>query len=242
MRGSFWLTPTGVVSSAGVEHGYLAKLAMLGLERGSPEAHKYVPMPRWHHPLTDHAADELLKRGAAPGAISFLAQDKDPRLYAIREWGWVRVRDDHIDVWTFDQPTLDMIRNSIGFWEAVQGYLVPGARFVVSEESTGNLFTVEAKRLLSRATDPEALKAHAMGVGKYRNPPGPASSEKIAEAFEAAGYPFTRIVVEDDCVMVFEHGDGDVAHLALSLTGSRQTWGYDEWRALAASLMEGRTS
>lgn len=232
MRGSYWLTPE-VVSTAGVEHGYIAKLAMLGIERGSPDAHRYVPMPRWHHPLDERTADVFLKRGVLPAAVAFLAQGKDARLWAMREWGWVRIRDGNFDLWKFDPKTLDVIRSAVDFWR--DSGIDPEERVTVSEESTGDLFTIQAKRLLRRDADPDALKHHAMGVGTFRNPPEAVSACKVAAAFADAGYEVIDAYVQDDELHVVE---GVGPGFSLKLKPAHASWRYEEWLRFARALRD----
>lgn len=92
IRSKYWILPCGrVVDVTLSEHALLARARMLGI----PEdiMHECVPINSLFRTLDDEETRDAQDRGSSLSAIEFLLQDNpDPRVYAIRQWNWIRTR------------------------------------------------------------------------------------------------------------------------------------------------------
>ncbi len=101
-----------------------------------------------------------LERDADPKAVQFLEEKRDARLYALREYGWVRTAKNKWNVWTFDCATAEMVRKS-DYWKAQ--YSFDKYDMLDVEEFKGkDSYSISAQKLLDGG-NPEVLKNLAMG-------------------------------------------------------------------------------
>lgn len=122
-----------------------------------------------------------LDRGADPAAISFLSSKKnDSRLWAVREYGWVRTFRNKFNLWYFDCTTADMVRES-DYWDS-QRQLEPDDKIDVEEIKTGDHYSISVQKLLDGG-DPEVLKDLAMSRIKDGAPVA-----KICPTYSTAKY------------------------------------------------------
>ena len=106
ITGKYWITPAAAVELSGREHEWLSTAVMLQL----PDR-MFAPY-RWSiDGVPEEELELALDRGADPAAISFLSSKKnDSRLWAVREYGWVRTFRNKFNLWYFDCTTADMVR------------------------------------------------------------------------------------------------------------------------------------
>lgn len=79
-----------------------------------------LPLNDIFKPLTPEQADMWLRRGVCPHAVAFLCSDDavvDPRLYVIKNWNWIRVRESDFYAWNWDHQTLDTLSKADEFWQ-----------------------------------------------------------------------------------------------------------------------------
>jgi len=215
--GKWWLTPKGEIDLTGSDHDYIALLQMLNLERGDPEAHAF--RRRKKQQITSEQAEAALRRGADRKAVEFLMAGFDPRLWAVREWGWIRVHDGNVELWRFDENTLDLWQKSRRFWGRSTF-----DTFTIGETSTGDLFRLDGRRLQNVSAEPGALKHYATGIGAFRNPPSPFNPTKMAFAFqEATGIQVRRVHVNE--------GDGvlEIDEYTFALPARSRNYGFADW-------------
>ena len=111
---------------------------------------------------------EAKRRGVPKKVFASLKKHEDPRLFMLREHGWIRVAKNKINDWKFDDETLSRLQTS-AYWDA-QPQVTEYDTFDIEELSTHDVFPLSAKKLLNRSAEAGALKRMAMGVGRYRNP------------------------------------------------------------------------
>lgn len=135
------------------EHSTFAIHVMLKLppDRRVPNYWFYKGVPK-------EELDAALARGADPAAIEFLSdKNKDPRLYALRELGWIRTAKSKFNCWQFNQAAADLIRDSKDYWTA-QDKLEDGDVIDVEEFAPGGQkFTISVKALRGGGR-PEVLR------------------------------------------------------------------------------------
>jgi hypothetical protein len=154
----FWLTQDGMLEQSASEHAKYVRRVMLQLD-------EFYPMPRPFDAITKAEAREAAKRGVSKKIIAFLAKGSDPRKWALKEYGWVRTAQNHINLWELNDETLGLLRT----WVRALN-MDPNETFDLEELATGNEITVSARQLRNFGTTPAALKAYGAGVGRYRNP------------------------------------------------------------------------
>ncbi len=128
--------------------------AMLGKP---PEA--YVPLHWSISGVPRTALDLALEGGADYKAIEALENGVDPRLYAMKNYGWVRVSKNRFNMWSFDKNTADLIKNAEGYWFA-QGNIDRHETIDTFEFKDRAHFTVTVGQLM-RGGDPQVLKGLA---------------------------------------------------------------------------------
>lgn len=174
-RTDLWLYPDGSTSGdlGASEHAEVALREMLKLPDDTT-----IRKDRLFGGITPAEAKAALKRGADKDAVDFLLKTRgDPRLYAVKNLGWIRVARNAINVWKFDDETVDLLRRS-DLWKShpqVEDYDM----FLIDEMSApqGQTFEVSAGKLRKRGASADALRYTAQGVGRYRNPVGGRTDE-----------------------------------------------------------------
>jgi hypothetical protein len=143
------------------EHARWAKAQMLNLP-----VEKIKRTPSLFHPLTSGDAREALARGAAGAAVRWLQDRKDPRVYAITRYGWIRAAKNSMYVW--DEAAIESIcaiKSCKEFWERQS----PDEHemidlFLVSERGAYFGGSVVVKELLKSPVDLEALIHNGQSV------------------------------------------------------------------------------
>ena len=150
-----WITPAGVVELKGAsEHEQLAAAVMLRY----PEP--IVPN-RWIiNGVPEAELDAARARDADPKAVTWLYDKKDARLYALREYGWVRTFKAKWNCWRFDCETAAMVNKS-GYWDTQ--YSLDKYDMIDVEEFDGHdRYSINAMKIIDGA-DPTVLKNLARG-------------------------------------------------------------------------------
>lgn len=144
LKQDYWLTPAGAFDMKASEHAQAAAHSMLNMP-----ADRRVPMHWMIKGIPEEELVAALERGADPKAVEFLSNSRgDPRLFALREYGWIRVAKNAFNLWKFDEETVKLIRNAKDYW-AAQDNAGACEMMDVEEFSTGDRFTVSAARLLA---------------------------------------------------------------------------------------------
>ncbi len=100
----WWITPDGVVNMAAAEHAQYALYKMSSVRVPTRDI--------WLIP------DQYLRQ-MSPEIVAYLkSPGADPRKYAIKYWGWVRVARNVFNLNRFDDATLTLLRNAKDFWRA----------------------------------------------------------------------------------------------------------------------------
>jgi hypothetical protein len=231
--GKWWLTLEGELPLGGTDHGQVARETMLGLTSGTDDARRFAKPGRWSERLTPEELEELSTRDIDPRALEFLSDRSDPRFWALREYNWIRVARDRMDMWRFDESTLDMIQNARNYW-AKEGDRYP--EITISEASTGDMFRIPQMRLRRLGVMPEALKQIAEGIGKFRNPEPEGPNElKLVFAFAEAGYPVRAIQSEGDIlhILLLNEFGGDPEHRTVRLPERYENYKFSDWQEYA---------
>jgi hypothetical protein len=156
IQGDWWIFPDGKAAEmGGSEHAVIARREMLKL---TPSDY----MATWNimKPLDDDELRLARSRGADEEALAFLMQSgPDPRWYAMKNWGWIRVHtnrkkgETYFQTLLFDPESLEVIRSS-EFWKA-QPQASDGDWVIVEELSSKKLFPMSAGKL--RRGDPDEV-------------------------------------------------------------------------------------
>lgn len=156
LTGKYFITEAGAVDVSGREHEWLSTAVMLQL----PDR-MFAPY-RWSiDGVPEEELQAALDRGADPAAVRYLENKKhDSRLYAVREYGWVRTFKNKFNLRYFDCETADMVRRS-DYWK-FQHQVEQGDRIDVEEVKTGDRYSISVAKLLAGG-DPEILKNLAHG-------------------------------------------------------------------------------
>ena len=155
LHGKYWLTVDGVADVTVSEHALYARRYMLGVTEGDAGC----DMADMFRTLRKVEVLQFRRRGVAAGILEFLSQkNPDPRVYALREYGWVRVRDCRFYLWRLDDHSLQIIRAAKEYWKA-QSNLHPHDVADVIELATDEEFTIPVKRLRSTRMNATALRA-----------------------------------------------------------------------------------
>ena len=176
----FWLSPTlGILEQSDRDHASTALRVMLNVQEDEP-----VPAP--HSAGVSRAAKAAAKRGVSPEIVSFLVKNGDPRLFMMRDAGWVRTFGNRIQVWKLVSRVLALMKRWVNTMD-----FDPHETFDLEELSSNQMLTVNARQLKGGAT-PEAIKHIGGGVGRYRNPelhhldaPIPLDPEQIKDWIDA---------------------------------------------------------
>lgn len=156
----FWLTDDGSFLMGGSEHSAFAVAYMLDMPKDSR-------VPQWWiiKGIPEIELQKALERGADPKAVEFLSTKKnDARLYAMREYGWVRTARNKWNLWDFDDETAEVVRDNSGYWkfQADQHRMTEYEMADIYEFKDGCQYSISIKKLLDGGK-PRILKKLAMG-------------------------------------------------------------------------------
>lgn len=109
LREEFWITRIGEVLPAydHTDHDIEAFQYALGVNFDDPDLPEMTP----YYPLSDEAIAYLQEQGADEEAIEYFKDGSEPRKYAMKHLGWVRVDSNRFTVWNFDRQSLTNITN-----------------------------------------------------------------------------------------------------------------------------------
>ena len=146
--------------------------------------------------------------------------------------GWVRLDDNRIEVWRFDDKALETIQQS-DYWEGGRRSHWP--KYEISEITTGDLFVLPTEKLLNVSAEPGALKYVAQKFGKFRNPKGePLNETKMVFAWLVMGYPVRSLDIRGDHVVVeMDWGRGRVERLEAPLPEKAWDYRFKDWQSWA---------
>ena len=155
----FWLTQEGTYAMGQSEHYMFATEAMLLMPDGEASGR------RWQNQgVPEDALQAGLERGADPRAVEFLRKGGDARLWAIREYGWIRAAKSKWNLWYFDEKTANLARKNTEYWDyQLRHYMNPKYEMVdVYEFKDGDKYSISCRKLLDGG-NPQILKNLAMG-------------------------------------------------------------------------------
>ena len=120
ITGRCWIKPDGsVIDTSDDEHARIARGVMLGIPED--EIRRTIHLDGMFSPLAPEQARYWLERGAHPEAVAFLClpsgESIDPRLWAIREWSWIRQRGNAFYAWIWTLEAKSILSNSDDFWK-----------------------------------------------------------------------------------------------------------------------------
>lgn len=126
VTGKAWILPCGrVVDVTLSEHALLARARMLDIPES--EMHQRIPITSLFERLRPDEALNALA-GADPKCVAFLEEtcetsmelpssSVDPRVYAIRQWDWIRTRKNLFYARQWCTTTQRRLLNSKEFWQ-----------------------------------------------------------------------------------------------------------------------------
>lgn len=153
--GKWFLTEEEDFDVAHSEHVDLAIAAMLLYPK------KFAPHLWNVNGVPKEELEAALERGADPEAIEFLSKGKDARLWAVREFGWIRTTKNAWDVWVFDDSAAEIAQKAKAYWRS-QYSMNQWDMIDVHELKDGCRYQINAKKLLDGGR-PKVLKRLAMG-------------------------------------------------------------------------------
>ena len=171
LAGRYWLTPEGeTLAVEGGEHANIAKIVMLNIDNPQDRS-KYAQTRNVWKAMTDEEAEIHAGRGVDARVINFFQSSNHPdaRLWAVREWGWVRTADSLFNCWLFDDGTLKTIRANKEYWRMQEFGIERGSVITMNEEATGERYLINIERMLHPEATAEALVRVAAGA-QFRNP------------------------------------------------------------------------
>lgn len=143
IQGKYWITPHGLVDVTTSEHALYAKNNMLKLARTRGE----IRLDRTlFSALTSRQIAVHRRRGIPAKVLHFLSVKNDPRIFAIREYGWIRVRQSGIYVWRLNAAVLRRVRQCTQFWEG-QRQLRKSDVVTVWEIASHDCFNITVREL-----------------------------------------------------------------------------------------------
>ncbi len=158
--GDWWICPEGAFEMNSSEHAAFAIAYILGMPKD-----KRVPNYWTIRGIPSEEIDAALKRGADPEAVEFIANKRnDARLWAMREYGWIRTAKNAWNLWYFDDETADIVRDNEGYWEfqAKTGKMSEYEMIDIYEFKDGCEYAISVQKLLDGGK-PQVLKKLATG-------------------------------------------------------------------------------
>ncbi len=142
VRGKFWITQEGVVIDCSAdEHARIARAHMLGIS--ADKMNTEIPLNKIFSPLTKIEVFGYRDRGISQFCLDFLSQDHpDPRIYAIKNWSWIRTRENVFYAWEWDETALLRLLFNENFWKRTQVKACTWLKFVSVRDGseTGNTY------------------------------------------------------------------------------------------------------
>ena len=173
----WWLTPMGSFDMGHSEHSQFAGHLMLMLPDNQVFQRQWI-----NRGVPEQELETALERGADPKAIEFLRKKYDTRLWAIREWGWVRTQKNRFNLWVFDKQTADLIRSAKDYWRSQERTMSDHEMMDVEEFGPGrDKYSISVKALLNGG-NPSILKN--LACGRIDSDCG----EKVSPAYSTAKY------------------------------------------------------
>jgi len=197
--GDWWIFPDGrALDMQSHEHAVLARRTMMKLQPND-----YMAAWNIMKPLDAEELTLAESRGADDAALEFLSQDTpDPRWFAMKHWGWIRVHVNRkkgetiFQTLLFDDDALGVLRKS-DFWKQ-QPQRQDSDWTIIEELATHRLFQMPVSKLLHG--DPETVLGRAPASAEpsvaqvramyaERDNPG-----KISLEYDLAGIELTDVL------------------------------------------------
>lgn len=121
--GKCWVTHSGVVDVSGDEHARFARGTMLNIP---PERIKSeIPIHTIFKQMTESDAKYYEELGVSRFPLDFLKSGNergfvDPRVYAIKNYDWIRTVDDQFYAWDWNEDTIKRLMSCDEFWKKHQ--------------------------------------------------------------------------------------------------------------------------
>ena len=103
--------------------------------------------------------DQLLSAGMPQEAIDAMKNKKDPREYAMKQWGWVRVSDRFVQSWYLTSQMLNRIAN--GLYDAFDRDVYTEQAWVLESMSNGKIYENIPYEVITQG-NPMALRGYQM--------------------------------------------------------------------------------
>lgn len=161
----WWINADGAVKQMRQsEHAEEALRYLLKL----PEDFR-IPRTRLFTGISMKEEDAARKKGVAENVLAYLTRDTiDPRTWMVQKEGWIRVSKNKMNLWAFDDKTLDLIRNS-AYWEN-QPQASPLDMIEIDELSSNQPFEVPVRALRNPNATAAAIKEIAYRHGTFDLP------------------------------------------------------------------------
>jgi hypothetical protein len=162
IRGEWWLDDSGQSTFADgdvgdADHARVAFESALGIS--FEDADEDMPQMFPHEKLSDAAVAWLREQGADEEAIQYLKRGKDPREYAMKKMGWIRVKNHMFQAAEFNDNALKNIQNFI--FEEIEHPEESEVEVTVEELSSNKVYDVPIKYLVMERATAEGLKRFA---------------------------------------------------------------------------------
>lgn len=163
VHGDWWLYPDNSCQEmAGSEHAEIALKAMLKLpaETRLDRRKLFLGLAAFTLPQLD----EAIAKGVQQDVFDFLSlPDADPRVYAIKYWGWIRIAKQALNCWDWT-ASAEIFRRS-SYWSQ-QPAVIPPDMFDIAELSTNKRFSLTVEKIMGgdnlgeAVTEPEVEKIY----------------------------------------------------------------------------------
>lgn len=106
-----------IIDCSADEHALIARAHMLNLNH--IDMNLKIPLECIFKPLNRDEAELYRDRGVSKHCIEFLMKGEfvDPRIYAIREWNWIRTTGNKFYAWEWDEKTKEKLFSTDAFWK-----------------------------------------------------------------------------------------------------------------------------
>ena len=142
MHGDFWIYPDGSCQEMGDgEHAEVALRVMLKMPEGMVISRRQL----YSMAFTKEQIQDALNRGVDPAVIKFIEESGDPRYYALKFWGWIRIAKQTMNVWEWE-PAVELLRRC-SYWSQ-QPDIIPQDMFDVEEFIGRRKFSITVEKIM----------------------------------------------------------------------------------------------
>ena len=146
MYGDWWVYPDGSCQDMGQgEHAEVALRTMLKMPEGMVISRRQL----YSMAFTKDQIQEALVRDVELSVIKFIEESGDPRYYAIKVWGWIRIAKTKINCWNWRESAQDILRRS-SYWSQ-QPDIIPQDMFDVEDFYLKRKFSITVEKILGGA-------------------------------------------------------------------------------------------